>query len=83
MEWAIRTFAEAIHQVPGMYRQILYGTDFCPPINLSAIEEYDYTIARIFEQEQLEDIYRNNCLRAFPKLADYLKELEKEENTNV
>lgn len=73
MEWAIETFARAIHQFPDTYKQMLYGTDFCPPINLEAIEDYDVTIERIFKPEQFEDIYYSNCLRAFPRLADYLK----------
>lgn len=73
MQWAIDTFAHAIKQYPDTYKQILYGTDFCPPINLTAIEEYDYTIEKIFSPEQFEDVYYNNCLRAFPKLAEYLK----------
>ena len=73
MDWAIETFARAIHQFPATYRQILYGTDFCPPINLEAIEDYDVTIARIFRPEQFEAVYNGNCLRAFPRLAEYLK----------
>ena len=76
MDWAIDTFATAIHQCPDAYRHILYGTDFCPPINLSAIDEYDITIKRIFSPEQLPDIYYNNALRAFPRIADYLKRTE-------
>lgn len=77
IEWAIDTFAKAIHQYPDTYRQILYGTDFCPPINLSALAEYDYTIERIFPPEQREDVYFYNCLRAFPRLAAYLHENER------
>lgn len=73
IEWAIETFAKAIHQYPDTYQKILYGTDFCPPINLSAIAEYDYTIRKIFPPEQWEDVYFNNCLRAFPRLAAYLR----------
>lgn len=73
MDWAIETFARAIHQFPDTYKQILYGTDFCPPINLEAIEDYDVTIERIFTPGQFEAVYSGNCLRAFPKLADYLK----------
>lgn len=80
MEWAIRTFSEAIHQYPESYKQILYGTDFCPDIGLTAIEEYEYTIGRIFRPDQLEAVYRTNCLRAFPRLNDYI--LTKERNTN-
>lgn len=77
MDWAIETFAAAIRQCPDAYRHILYGTDFCPPINLTAIEEYDVTIARIFTPAQFEDIYFNNALRAFPRLADYIREEQK------
>lgn len=73
MDWAIATFAKAIHQRPDTYRQILYGTDFCPPIHLSAIEEYDVTIARLFPREQFADIYYNNALRAFPKIKNYIE----------
>lgn len=72
MQWAIATFAKAIHQYPDTYRQILYGTDFCPPIHLTALEEYEVTIEQIFQPDQFADIYYNNCLRAFPRLADYL-----------
>ena len=60
--------------IPGAYRQILYGTDFCPPIALSAFGEYDETIRRIFAPDQFEDIYWNNPLRAFPRLAEILRE---------
>lgn len=72
MDWAIRTFAKAIHQYPDTYRKILYGTDFCPPINLSALAEYDTTIAGIFAPEEREHIYYKNALRAFPKVKEYL-----------
>lgn len=74
IEGAIKTFAKAINQYPDTYKKILYGTDFCPPINLFAIEEYDYTIKKIFSPEQFEDIYFNNSLRAFPKLKKYIYE---------
>lgn len=74
MEWAIQTFAKAINQYDDTYRQMLYGTDFCPPINLTAIEEYDVTISRIFPQWQHRDIYFENCLRAFPKMREYIAE---------
>lgn len=73
IEWAINTFATAINQYPDTYKQILYGTDFCPPINLSCIDEYEYTIEKIFKPSQLEDIYWNNALRAFPKLKEYIE----------
>lgn len=71
-EGTIREFAHAIHQYPDSYRQILYGTDFCPPIWLSEVAKYDYTIAKIFTEDQFDDIYWNNPLRAFPKIAQYL-----------
>lgn len=72
MQWAIDTFAKAINQYPDTYKQIVYGTDFCPPINLSAIDEYEYTISKIFTPDKFEDIYWNNCLRAFPKIKEYI-----------
>ena len=70
----LSAYAHAIRQYPGAYRQILYGTDFCPPIALSAFGEYDETIRRIFAPDQFEDIYWNNPLRAFPRLAEILRE---------
>jgi len=73
MDWAIDTFAKAINQYPDTYKKILYGTDFCPPINLSAIDEYDYTIEKIFTPDKFQDIYYNNALRAFPKLSEYIR----------
>ena len=73
IEWAIETFARAINQYTDTYKKILYGTDFCPLINLSAIEEYDYTISHIFAPEQFDDLYFNNCLRAFPRIKEYLE----------
>lgn len=72
--WAIDTFARAIHQYPDTYTSILYGTDFCPPINLSAIDEYDTTIAALFAPEHFEDVYYRNALRAFPRLTKYIQE---------
>lgn len=71
IEWAIETFAHAIDQRPDTYKQILYGTDFCPIINLSAIDEYDYTIEKLFPPGVRDDIYYRNALRAFPKIKDY------------
>ena len=73
IDWAVDTFKGAIDPFPDIYKKILYGTDFCPPINLSALEEYDYTIEKIFEREHFEDIYYKNCLRAFPLLSCYIK----------
>ena len=71
-EGTISEFAHAIHQFPDTYKQIVYGTDFCPPILLSEIDKYDYTIQKIFTEDQFEDIYWNNPLRAFPKAARYI-----------
>ena len=72
-EGTIEKFAHAIHQYPDTWKQVLYGTDFCPPILLFEIHKYDYTIGKIFPQERFRDIYWNNALRAFPKVAEYLK----------
>lgn len=71
---AIATFAAAIHSQPGMARKILYGTDFCPPINLGQLAEYDQSIEEIFPEKDFPSIYCENCLRAFPRLKKYLKE---------
>ena len=73
MAWAIETFKNAINKYPNTHNKILYGTDFCPPINLSALEEYDITIEKIFSKEEFEDIYYINALRAFPKLKEYIR----------
>lgn len=73
-QWAIDAFSRAIHQFPDTYKSMLYGTDFCPPINLSAVEEYDETIAALFTPEQAKDVYYHNVLRAFPRLSMYILE---------
>lgn len=72
-EGTIEKFAHAIHQYPDTWKQVLYGTDYCPPILLFEIHKYDYTIGKIFPEERFRDIYWNNALRAFPKVAEYLK----------
>ena len=72
-EGTIEKFAHAIHQYPDTWKQIVYGTDFCPPIWLFEVDKYDYTIRKIFTEDQFEDIYWNNPLRAFPKVAEYIK----------
>lgn len=72
-EGTIDQWADAINQYPDTYKQIVYGTDYCPPILLWEIDKYDYTINKIFTPDQFEDIYWNNPLRAFPKVAEYLK----------
>ena len=72
VEEAIETFCAAVSSQPGMERKILYGTDFCPPIQLAQLNEYDQTIARMFPPEQHDLVYRKNALRAFPRLAEFL-----------
>ncbi len=72
VDGAIATFAQAIHSQPGMEKKILYGTDFCPPINLAQLDEYDYSIEKIFDKKDYPLIYSENCLRAFPRLKDYI-----------
>ncbi|MCH5353615.1 MAG: amidohydrolase [Acutalibacter sp.] len=73
VEAAIETFGKAIHSRPGTERKILYGTDFCPPINLAQLDEYDYSIEKIFPPEVFPLIYYENCLRAFPRLKQLLE----------
>ncbi len=73
-EGTIEKFAHAIHQYPDTHTQVLYGTDFCPPILLFEVNKYDYTIGKNFPEEQFRDIYWNNALRAFPKVAAYLQQ---------
>ena len=53
----------------------LYGTDFCPPLNLVDIERFDDFLSDIYPEKVREQIYYENPLRAFPRLAVYLKEL--------
>ena len=74
VDGAIAIFRAAIHSQPGMERKILYGTDFCPPINLAQLSEYDESIKKIFRAESFPLIYYQNCLRAFPRLKFYIKE---------
>ena len=65
----ILQYKQAIRRIPGMYRKILHGTDYCPPINLAQIDEYDQTIAAIFPPEERDAVYWKNCLRVFPRLT--------------
>ena len=74
VDGAIEIFKNAILSQPSTEKKILYGTDFCPPINLSQIDEYDTTIERIFRPEDHDAIYYQNCLRAFPLLREYIGE---------
>lgn len=73
MQGAIRLFAEAIHQYADSWKQMLYGTDFCPPINLVAMQEYEQTVEAIFAPEVRDAVYYDNCLRAFPRLNDCIR----------
>lgn len=70
VEGTVRSYDRILHSRPGMEKKILYGTDFCPPINLDKTAEYEYTVDRIFASEERDAVYRANCLRAFPRLAD-------------
>lgn len=72
VDGAIETFARAIRRHPGTEKRILYGTDFCPRINLGQLDEYDYSIEKIFAPKDHPDVYYNNCLRAFPALKKFI-----------
>ena len=74
VDGAIEIFKAAILSQKGLESKILYGTDFCPPINLAQLDEYDTTIERIFRPEDRDAVYYENCLRAFPRLKDYIGE---------
>ncbi|MBR0311302.1 MAG: amidohydrolase family protein [Oscillospiraceae bacterium] len=69
---AIEIFKDAILSQPGMEKKILYGTDFCPLLNMGQLDEYDTTIERIFRPRDVRAVYFDNCLRAFPRLSDYI-----------
>lgn len=73
LDSAIDLFKAATDLYPRSFRHFLYGTDFCPPISLYKLEEYDYSAKRMFGEDKLDDIYYKNALRAFPRLRDYLK----------
>ena len=72
VDGAIEIFKKAILSQSGTQKKILYGTDFCPPINLAQLDEYDTTIERIFRPEDYDAVYYENCKRAFPRLKDYI-----------
>ncbi|MBR5641455.1 MAG: amidohydrolase [Firmicutes bacterium] len=55
----------------GCESQLLYGTDFCPPIGLTDIERFDAFFAELFTEKERETIYYDNALRAFPRLAEF------------
>ncbi len=57
----------------GCERQILHGTDFCPVIGLNDIERFDSFLGKIFSPQELKNVYYENALRAFPRLAAYLR----------
>jgi predicted TIM-barrel fold metal-dependent hydrolase len=71
---AIALFDQAICSQPRekVLPKMLYGTDFCPPINLAQLEEYDESIERIFSPEEFSAVYYENSLRAFPRLKNYI-----------
>ena len=72
VDGTVEVFRQAIKKHPLCRRQMLYATDFCPPIKLSVIDEYDYTLKNLFDGD-LTDIYHDNALRAFPRLREFLK----------
>ncbi len=74
MAGTICKYDELIHSRENVTSQILYGTDYCPPINLFMLQEYEYTIEGIFDAKDLPDVYFNNCMRAFPRIARFIKE---------
>ncbi len=76
IEAAIEKYRAAIHSQPGMEDHILYGTDFCPPINLNCIDEFGYSLEKMFDKKDLDKIYYKNCMRAFPRIAQLLREPE-------
>lgn len=69
-----RRLKEAIDAFPDAGSRILFGTDFCPPLHMPQITEYEETVRLIFPPEQWENIFFNNCLDAFPRLREYLKD---------
>ena len=70
VEGTIENYRRLFGSRPGMERKILYGTDFCPPIHLDRIAEYEYTMDSLFPPEDRAAVYRENCLRAFPRLRE-------------
>ncbi len=69
---AIALFKHATDRHPECCAQMLYGTDFCPPIALGQLDEYDYSLERMFPESTYEDICFNNALKAFPRLCYYI-----------
>ena len=73
IDGAIARFRHATDLWEDSWRYFLYATDFCPPIELGQLDEYDYSIEKMFSPEHFDDIYYKNALRAFPRLSDYIK----------
>lgn len=69
---AIDLFKKSTDKYPEAYTQMLYGTDFCPPIKLGQLDEYDYSLDRMFLREYHSAIRYDNALRAFPRIAEFL-----------
>lgn len=67
-----RAISLATMQYFDIYKQMLYGTDFCPPYHATEIAKYDSGLHTLFTPEQTRNIYWENALRAFPKLAFYI-----------
>lgn len=67
-----RAISLATMQYSDIYKQMLYGTSFCPPYQATEIAKYDSGMATLFSREQLQSIYWDNALVAFPKLKQYL-----------
>lgn len=67
-----RSLSLATMQYSDIYKQMLYGTAFCPPYQATEIIKYDACIETLFTHDQTQEIYWDNALRAFPKLAKFL-----------
>lgn len=67
-----RALSLAIMQYGDIYKQMLYGTSFCPPYHATEIAKYDAGIETLFTHDQVQEIYWDNALRAFPKLTKFL-----------
>lgn len=67
-----RALSLATMQYADIYKQMLYGTSFCPPYGAIEIAKYDAGIETLFSHEKAKEIYWDNALRAFPKLTKFL-----------
>lgn len=72
VEKAVDLFKKSTDLYPEAYTQMLYGTDFCPPIELGQLDEYDYSLDRMYKKEYHSAVRYENALRAFPRLAKFL-----------